>query len=135
MQSSNLAAARAMRDAFATPAERDAFAAGYDHAHGIACHNVPRVGETVSVPHMGRVTVSDAEHAAEIHAELCFDAEMNARCYSPWEFTAAEINGLPAFEAEAAWEAYEAGVAAAIEHDLAGYGPDQYGAEIEGADA
>ena len=119
-QSTNLTAARAMRDAYETEHEREAFAAGYDHAHGIACHNVPTIGETYHTDE-GTFTPEDAEEAAELHRELCFMAESNARCFSPWEFVAHEINSLGEFDAEAAWEAYEDGVAAAITHDLEGY--------------
>lgn len=128
MQSSNMTEARAMRDAYGTECEREAFAAGYDHAHGIACHNVPRIGETVWTDDEGNVTPQDVDEARDLHASLCYAAEMNARCYSPWEYTAAEINALGEFEAEAAWEAYDAGVAAAIAHDLAGYTDDSYSA-------
>lgn len=121
MQSSNLELAKAMRDEYETGHERSAFAAGYDHAHGIACHNVPRIGESYWTDDQGNVTPRDVDEARELHESLCYAAESNARCYSPWEHTAAEINSLPEFDAEAAWEAYEAGVAAAIEHDLDGY--------------
>lgn len=135
MQSSNLEAAKAARDAYATQYERDAFAAGYDHAHGIACHNVPRIGEEYWTDDMGRVTPQTVEEARELHASLCYAAESHSRCYSPWEFTAKEINDLDEERgegaSEAAWEAYDAGVALAIAHDLEGYGAAQYGADEE----
>ena len=132
MQSTNLTTARALRDAYTTEHERDAFEAGYNHAHGIACQHVPQIGDGVDDhesplwPCYGIETVEDAR---DHHAFLCYAAEENARCYSPWEHTAHEINQLGEWEAEAAWEAYEAGVAAAIEHDLAGYTDADYGAE------
>ena len=129
MQSSKLKAAQEMRDAYETEHERDAFEKGYDHAHGIACHNVPRIGQTYWTDSDGRVTPETFEEAKELHRSLCFDAEMNARSYSPWELTAHEINSLEEFDAEAAWEAYEEGVTAAIDHDLEGYTAEDYGAE------
>jgi len=129
MQSSNRQAAIAARDSYETEYEREAFAAGYDHAHGIACHNVPRIGEEYWTESDGRVTPETAEEAAELHASLCYEAEMNARCYSPWEYTAKEINDLDDFEAESAWQAYDAGVALAIAHDLAGYTAGDYAAD------
>ena len=137
MQSSNLTAARALRDAYATEHEREAFEAGYNHAHGIACQHVPQIGDerdSDDNPFSLGGTIETADEAREYHEELCFAAESNARCYSPWEFTAHEINSLGEWEAAAAWEAYDAGVAAAIEHDLAGYTDADYGAE-EGATA
>lgn len=129
MQSSNRKDAIAARDSYETEAEREAFAAGYDHAHGIACHNVPCIGQEYWTDSEGRVTPETPEEAAELHASLCYEAEIHARCYSPWEFTAAEINSLDEFEAEAAWEAYEAGVALAIAHDLASYTAEDYTAD------
>jgi len=119
MQSSNLEHAKAARDSYQTEHEREAFAAGYDHAHGIACHNVPTLGVTYFLDGEGTVT-ADTENIREVHEALCFEAEMQARQFSPWEFVAHEINSLDEFEAEAAWEAYKSGVAMAIAHDLAG---------------
>jgi len=126
MQSSNLKEAKAMRDSYPTEYEREAFSAGYNHAHGIACHNVPKIGETYWLEDIASVTPETAEQAKEIHGLLCFSAEMNARCFSPWEYTAKEINSLDEDSRERAWEAYDAGVEAAIAHDLAGYTSEDY---------
>jgi hypothetical protein len=125
MQSSNPEAAKAAQAEYATEYERDAFAAGYDHAHGIACHNVPVIGQGYWTDE-GRITVKTAEEARELHAILCHDAEMNARYYSPWEYTAHEINSLPEFVRGYAWEAYEHGVSMAITHDLMTYTDADY---------
>jgi len=126
MQSSKLKEARAMRDSYPTEYEREAFAAGYDHAHGIACHNVPKIGETYWLEDIASVTPETAEQAKEIHSLLCFAAEMNARCFSPWEYIAKEINSLDEDSCDTAWKAYDAGVEAAIFHDLDGYTSDDY---------
>ena len=135
MQSSNLVAAKAAQAQYETEYEREAFAAGYDHAHGAACHNVPQIGEEYWTDDCGRVTPQTVEEARDLHASLCYAAELNARCYSPWEFTAHEINSLDDEHgdgaSEAAWEAYDAGVTLAIAHDLEGYGAEQYGADEE----
>jgi hypothetical protein len=126
MQSSNYQEAVKARDTYESQSEKDAFEAGYNHAHGIACHNVPRVGEEYWTESEGRITPETPEEARDLHASLCYDAEMNARCYSPWEFVAHEINSLDGFEAESAWEAYDAGVTLAIAHDLADYTDSDY---------
>ena len=69
---------------------------------------------------------------------LCFAAELNARCYSPWEFAAKELNDLDETHGEGArdkaWAAYDEGVNLAIEHDLEGYTPEDYGIEPEESD-
>ena len=118
MQSSNIEKAKAALNSYETEYERKAFTSGYDHAHGIACHNVPTIGETYFLESEGHVT-ADADNIREVHETLCHEAEMNARQFSPWEFVAKEINSLPEFDREAAWEAYDEGVILAISHDLA----------------
>lgn len=132
MQSSKLDEARAMRDAYKTEYEREAFVAGYDHAHGIACHNVPDRGETYFTDSGGRVTVDTVEDARDAHAALCFEAERWARCYTPWELiTERGVNSLDEEHGEGASEAarsaYDDGVVAATAHDLEGYTAEGYG--------
>jgi hypothetical protein len=129
MQSSNLKSAIEIRDSYKTDFEKSAFESGYNHAHGIACHNVPEIGETYFTDGMGKVVCDSVKIAREIHESLCYEAESNKRCYSPWEFTAHEINSLPEFDSESAWEAYDSGVALAIQHDLESYSDSDYGFE------
>lgn len=135
MQSSNLDAAKAAQTEYETKYERKAFAAGYDNAHGIACHNVPRIGEEYWTDDYGRITPQTVDEARELHASSCYAAEMLSRDYTPWELIAKEINDLDEKHgegaSEAAWQAYDAGVALAIAHDLEGYGAEQYGANEE----
>ena len=68
-----------------------AYRMGWNHGHGIACHNVPTLGDKLWTESMGHVTV-DAENIREVHQDECFAAEENSRCYSPFEFTAHEFN-------------------------------------------
>lgn len=97
---------------------REAYLNGWNHGHGIACHNVPVIGATLFVEGMGRVTV-DRDNIAEVHMNLCHEAESNSRQYSPFEFTAHEINSDD--DSEGLWEAFEAGANDAIAADLRGY--------------
>ncbi len=126
MQSSDMKAAHAARDAYKDESDRDAFADGYNSGHGLACHNVPEIGQKLcpSIDWVGYGTV-DSDNIGEVHEMLCFEAESNARCYSPWEFIAHRINGLDESHgegaSESAWESYQEGVALAIAHDLKGY--------------
>lgn len=124
MQSSNYEAAVAARNEYPTESLRNAFAAGYDHAHGIACHLVPQVGETHWTECSGTVTIDTVEEARDVHESLCFDAEVHSRQFAGWEQVAVEINSSE--DEDEAWEAYEAGVALAIEHDLDGYTDSDY---------
>lgn len=115
----------------------DAYKRGWNHGHGIACHNVPRLGDKLFVDDMGRVVV-DAENIREVHQSLCYSAESNSRQYSPFEFTAHEFNSADCDDsgefdpekegtAESLWEAFDAGINDAIQADLAGYSDDDYG--------
>ncbi len=109
-------------------AEQRAYEMGYAHGHGIACHNVPTIGERVWTESMGRVTV-DAENIRDVHQDACYAAEGNSRSFSPFEFTAHEFNESDA--SEALWEAFEAGTNDAIGDDLATYTDEDYGIESE----
>lgn len=77
--------------AYQTDLLEDAYRRGWNHGHGIACHNVPDLGARLWVDDLGKVTV-DAENIREVHQSLCYSAESNSRCYSPFEFTAHEFN-------------------------------------------
>lgn len=107
--------------------ERAAYEQGYNHSHGIACHNVPTLGAKIFSEDLGRMTV-DATNIREIHESECHAAADNARCYSPFEFTAAEFNADDD-DSESLWEAFEAGTADAINRDLSEYGDSDYGIE------
>ena len=100
---------------------RDAYSRGWNHGHGIACHNVPSIGDKVcrSVDYVGLGSTVTAENIAEYHAMLCHAAADNSRCYSPFEFTAAEFNRSD--DHEELWEAFEEGTGDAIAADLEGY--------------
>jgi hypothetical protein len=106
----------------------NAFQRGVQHGHGLACHNVPSIGQKLLIDGLGRVTV-DAENVREVHQSLCYAAESHSRCYSPFECTASEFNSqeFP----EDFWDALDAGIAAAIEADLESYSDADYGIEAE----
>ena len=70
-----------------------AYRNGWNHGHGIACHNVPEIGAKLFVEDMGRVTV-DANNIREVHQSFCFSAESNSRQYSPFEFLAHDLKSL-----------------------------------------
>lgn len=110
----------------------DAYRRGWNHGHGIACHNVPSLGDKLFTDDLGRVTV-DAENIREVHASLCYAAESNSRQYSPFEFTAHEFNESE--YADDLWEAFEAGSSDAIQADLETYADADYGIAAESEEA
>ena len=110
-----------------------AYRIGWNRGHGIACHNVPTIGERRFSESLGRVTVG-ADNIREIHESICYEVEMNARQFSPFEFYAAEFNKVDESEeggSEEAWEAYDQGVCDSISADLATYTNDDYGIAAE----
>lgn len=98
-----------------------AYRMGWNHGHGIACHNVPSIGDSIdrSVDWVGLGKTVTSENIAEYHEALCFAAESNSREYSPFEFIAHEFNESD--DPESLWEAFESGVSDSIREDLKGY--------------
>ena len=111
-------------DIAANEALASAYGKGWNHGHGIACHNVPTLGERIFSDSLGRVTV-DAENVREVHESACHEAADNSRQFSPFEFTASEFNHSE--DSEALWQAFERGTSDAISADLATYTDDAYG--------
>lgn len=118
----------------------DAYRRGWSHGHGIACHNVPTIGDRLSpcVDHYG-YGVIDADNIRDVHEMLCHDAADTSRCYSPFEFTAHEFNEAGEGDDEnpssdRLWEAFEQGTADAICADVAEYTDEDYGIEHEDTD-
>jgi hypothetical protein len=113
----------------------DAYQRGWNHGHGLACHNKPTIGETYWIDGEGKIKV-DAENIRDAHQSLCYAAEIHSRCYSPFEFTAHEFNEAGEGDDEDVssdelWEAFENGASDAITADLATYDDDDYGIEDE----
>ncbi len=108
--------------AYATDSNLErAYRMGWNHGHGIACHNVPSIGDRIcpSIDWVGLGKLVTADNIAEYHELLCFAAESNSREYSPFEFVAHEFNESE--DSESLWEAFEAGIADSIREDLKGY--------------
>ena len=108
----------------------DAYKRGWNHGHGIACHNVPELNKEYWTDGEGRL-VADVDSIRDVHAQLCYAAESNSRQYSPFEFTAHEFNEAEDEAGESLsddlWEAFEAGTNDAIAADLEGYDDEDYG--------
>ena len=104
----------------------EAYEKGWNRGHGIACHNVPSLGDRLFIDSLGRVTI-DADNIREAHEALCFEAASNSRSFSPFEFTAHEFNSSD--DPEALWEAFDAGETDAIRDDLSSSTDADYGLE------
>jgi hypothetical protein len=96
----------------------NAYRIGWRAGHGIACHNVPEIGDRIDryVDFVGLGKVVTAENISEYHEALCFSAELSGREFSPFESIAHEFNESE--DSESLWEAFESGIADSIRHDL-----------------
>jgi hypothetical protein len=108
---------------------RSAYRRGWNHGHGVACHNVPKIGDRVSpeVDYVGIGKYVTAENIREYHELLTHAGADHSRCYSPFEFTASEFNAAGEEASEALWEAFEEGTDDAIAADLGEYTDEDYG--------
>jgi len=104
------------------------YALGYAHAAGLASCNVPKVGDSIdrSVDYWGIGPVVTEDNAKEYHEMLCYAAEQHGREYSPFEFTAKEINEDEVLGPDYGWDAFDSGVAARIGKDLDLYYNEDY---------
>ena len=122
----------------------DAYRRGWNHGHGLACNNVPSIGDRIdrTVDFDGLGDRVDAENIHRYHELLCFAGESNSRDFSPFEFTAHYFNEHPTEPlddddtpiSEEMWEAFEAGTTDSIFADLAEYDDEAYGIEDEEPD-
>lgn len=107
----------------------DCYRQGWNRGHGIACHNVPTLGDKIcpSIDWIGLGRTITPENIREYHEQLCFAAESGGRDFSPFEFTAKRLNDHE--DSESAWEAYDEGIGDAIRADLSTYTDADYGIE------
>lgn len=85
--------------------------AGIKRGYNVASwQDLPEIGDTLprDVDWVGIGTVDDVNDAAEAFGMLAHAAEEHDRCFSPFEFTAKEINDRD--DADDAWEAFDAGI-------------------------
>lgn len=109
-----------------SPETERAYLMGRNHGHGIACHNVPSIGDSIcrSIDWIGLGKTVTEENAKEYHEALCFAAESGSREYSPFEFIASELNQM--ISSDDLWCAFEAGVSDSIHADLQSYSIEDY---------
>jgi hypothetical protein len=107
----------------------DAYKRGWYHGHGVACHNVPTIGDRINKAedYIGLGDFVTADNIREYHQVLTHAGADHSRDYSPFEFTAHEFNESE--YSEDLWEAFEAGTNDAIEDDLSSYTDEDYGIE------
>ncbi len=86
---------------------QDGVEQGYNLASWI---DIPEKGQTVpkDIDWVGIGVIETTEDRQEAFMALCVDSEDQRRAFSPFEFTAHELNSHK--DPESAWEAYETGL-------------------------
>ena len=88
------------------------YQAGYDRGQAVASWiNTPEIGVEYWTESEGRI-VATRENAADVWFSCCYDAESNGRQYTPFEFTAKELNDLQEEKKYDVWDTFEAGIEA-----------------------
>lgn len=109
----------------------NAYRDGLSHGHGLACHNVPTLGDRIdrSIDWVGLGPVVTPGNIRDYHSALCHASADLSRCYTPFEFLANHFNSCTEVESESLWLAFERGTEEAIAADLATYDDESYGIE------
>jgi hypothetical protein len=114
-----------------TQAEREAwdkfYIIGYNRGLQFPQFDVPKVGDPadISVGFLDGPFVTE-ENVRDYHFHLCMASEANARFYSPFEFTAKEINSNEHLTEVEGWDAYDSGVADGIYDGIKLYSEKDY---------
>lgn len=114
----------------------DAYNSGLRHGHGLACHNVPSLGDKIcrSVDWEGLGPVVTPGNIRDYHSALCHASADLSRCYTPFEFLANRFNSCEIMDSESLWSAFERGTEESIAADLATYDDESYGIEDDSAE-
>lgn len=98
--------------------KRDIYRSGYERGFAIASwQEIPEIGESIP-QHMQHAihydTVTDKDVQADVFYALCYDTEENDRQYTPFEFTAHELNTLQDTKPYDVWTVYDDGISQGV---------------------
>lgn len=107
------------------PEEHSEFAEWYEQGYerGLSCASwcdMPQVGDRIdkNIDWIGYGDTVTDDNIRDYHETIAFVSEENDRQYSPFEFTAHEINELGEWQSDSAWQAFDDGIAAGIHANL-----------------
>lgn len=108
----------ASADAESGVAISDIYLAGYSRGWNCASwQDIPEIGSTVRTDSDGEVEIEDENNQADVMASLASESESANRDFSPFEFTAKELNDRE--DSEDAWEAFDSGISDGIAANVA----------------
>lgn len=103
-----------------TPALRDTYLAGYSRGWNVASwQNIPEIGSKLprSVDYVGLGEIEDSADQADALQMLASESESSDRDFSPFEFTARDLNDRE--DSEDAWQAFDEGISDGISANVA----------------
>ena len=98
--------------------KKEIYKKGYNRGFYIASlQDCPEIGTKIELDNFKGV-IKDILDLEEVFEEMCYDAEINDRDFSPFEFTAKELNDLEETEDYEVWEEFEKGITDGINKNI-----------------
>jgi hypothetical protein len=97
----------------------EVYLAGFQRGYNLASwQDIPEIGSKLPrhIDYQGLGTIETAQDQADAMQMLASEAESSNRDFSPFEFTAHELNERE--DSEDAWEAYDSGIADGINANI-----------------
>lgn len=96
--------------------KREIYQTGYNRGWNVATwQDMPKIGDSIpkNMDWVGYGTV-DRDNQIEVWSMFCSEAESRDRDFSPFEFTAHNLNEIAESKPYDVWEVYDAGILAGI---------------------
>jgi hypothetical protein len=97
--------------------KRDIYQSGFDRGYSIADYQeIPAIGYKVprDIDNCIVETVHDNSDKEDVFYALCYSAEENNRSYSPFEFTAKDLNDLQESKPYDVWQVFDDGISSGM---------------------
>ena len=97
--------------------KKEIYKKGYDRGLYIgSLQNLPEIGTEIELDDFYGI-IEDVIDLETVFEELCYTAETSDRDFSPFEFTAKELNDLEKIEYYEVWEEFEKGITDGIKRN------------------
>lgn len=91
--------------------KKDIYNAGFMRGYNCASwQDMPELGKTYWTESDGRIEVETKADAEAVFMDACSQAEAGSRDYSPFEFTAKDLNELAETKPYDVWQVFEEGI-------------------------
>ncbi len=98
--------------------KKDIFDSGFQRGVNVALWcEIPDIGEEIKIDGEGIIDVTK-DNLFDTCMSLCFESEANDRQYSPFEFTAKELNDIEEKKPYDVWNVFETGIYKGFKQEL-----------------